>query len=682
MKLIRLELNNFRQYYGKQTVDFAYEGTRNTTILFGENGKGKTGIYRAIMFVLFGSTKISQDTGNDKIHLTNFKYLNENSSGTGEATVTLRFEHENIVYEISRKISAFKQSPSIITEREKSVSLTQIDPETGNVMPDYLKDKQEISLKINKIMNEKIKDFFLFDAEKIDTLAKFDNKVRSEVKNAIFNLLQIDKINFAKKVLKDESKILNYKLTSSSSDGNVTVLSKKINDIDLEIEELNQTNNKINEEISSIDESIANHNITLDKNKNIIEKRDRIEDKKSVLLTLNQQLESLKSQLFNLSFSSMPYLLARDIFKTNKLFLENFLGDRKISIPREILEKSITDNECIICANNLSDNHTARDHIEILIQEQNNSETYDIARRLLSLIEDKEPQFEDDTKDLESLIKKYKETIEKIDKTNIQIKDLENDIAEQARNTVDLSTIQTMIDQDTNKKIDMTVQLEKNKDKLNNLEMELKEIKDQYQELIDKESKYTIEKQKLKLMYKLEEELKKISDTFSNDVRSLIGTYTTEIFKTLIDPKDINIIDKVTIDKNFEIGAINRNEYKITQDISQGQRQILALSFITALAKIAARENSGEKIDYPLFMDSPFNRLSGMNRDNLIEKIPDLTGQWILLVTDTELTPSEERVFKRTNRLGSWYRINQIDVHHSEIEYVSIDEKMATRGGY
>lgn len=65
------------------------------------------------------------------------------------------------------------------------MSLTQIDTETGNVMPDYLKDRQEINLKINKIMNEEIKDFFLFDAEKIDTLAKSDNKVRSDVKHAI-----------------------------------------------------------------------------------------------------------------------------------------------------------------------------------------------------------------------------------------------------------------------------------------------------------------------------------------------------------------------------------------------------------------------------------------------------------------------------------------------------------------
>src|SRR5699024_1046108 len=173
-----------------------------------------------------------------------------------------------------------------------------------------------------------------------------------------------------------------------------------------------------------------------------------------------------------------------------------------------------------------------------------------------------------------------------------------------------------------------------------------------------------------------------ISKSFSEDVRSLLGEYTSDIFKKLIDKKDLEVINHVEIDGHFQIGAFNNNGYKITQDISQGQRQILSLSFITALAKLAVREDSVDKIDYPLFMDSPFNRLSGMNRDNLIEKIPNLTSQWILLVTDTELTPSEEKVFKSTNRLGKWYRINQLDIHHSEIEAVDLNETMSTRGGF
>ena len=80
-------------------------------------------------------------------------------------------------------------------------------------------------------------------------------------------------------------------------------------------------------------------------------------------------------------------------------------------------------------------------------------------------------------------------------------------------------------------------------------------------------------------------------------------------------------------------------------------------------------------------MDSPFNRLSAKNRDNLIMRLPDLTAQWILLVTDTRLTISEERVFKQSGKLGKWYKIIQLAPQYSKIEEVSIDEQMATRGG-
>ena len=153
---------------------------------------------------------------------------------------------------------------------------------------------------------------------------------------------------------------------------------------------------------------------------------------------------------------------------------------------------------------------------------------------------------------------------------------------------------------------------------------------------------------------------------------------TTEIFKKLIDKKDKALISKININHKYEIQVINRLETIITQDISQGQRQIVALAFITALAKVAGGDDSS--IDFPLFMDTPFGRVSGNNRDNLIENIPSLANQWILLLTDTELTISEELKIKEVGKLGKWYKLNQISDGYSKIEEVSLDSKMATRG--
>ena len=60
-----------------------------------------------------------------------------------------------------------------------------------------INEPQRINEIINDILNEEIKDFFLFDAEKIDTLAKTDSKVKHEVKTAIFKLLQIENVEKA-----------------------------------------------------------------------------------------------------------------------------------------------------------------------------------------------------------------------------------------------------------------------------------------------------------------------------------------------------------------------------------------------------------------------------------------------------------------------------------------------------
>ena len=261
MKLMKMELENFRQYYGKQSIEFAYQGNQNTTILFGENGKGKTGIYRAIMFVLFGSKKISQDASNENIHLTNFKIIDD-TSGPAESSVTLKFEHENEVYEIKRSMRAIKISSNSIKEQEGEVSLIEIDANTGNVKPNSLYDKQEINIKVNKIINEEIKDFFLFDAEKIDTIAKADSSVRKEVKDAIFSLLQLDKIETAKTFVKDISKVVRFRLTEGMKNGNANQLSQKISDIDLESEEIKSMIFKLDEDKQTMDEIIAQHSLT------------------------------------------------------------------------------------------------------------------------------------------------------------------------------------------------------------------------------------------------------------------------------------------------------------------------------------------------------------------------------------------------------------------------------------
>jgi DNA sulfur modification protein DndD len=451
MKLIKMELENFRQYYGKQTIKFASEGNQNTTILFGENGKGKTGIYRAIMFVLFGSKKISQDTSNDKIHLTNFKSVND-ATGPVESTVTLKFEHEDNIYEIKRSMRAIKISTNSIQEQEGETSLIEIDVNTGNVKPNPLSDKQEINIKINKIINGDIKDFFLFDAEKIDTIAKSDSNVRKEVKNAIFSLLQLDKIDTAKMFVKDIGKVVRHRLTEDMKNGNAEQLSQKIGNIDTEIEESKSMLMKMDEDKQGMDEIIAQHSLTLEKNKHIVETKNRIKEKEDNVEKLKEQLKNIKSQLSRNLYENSPYLLLENVLDENKNYFDNFLGENKISIPKEVLNMSLLNNKCIVCDNDLNEHEHNKKYIESLLDTYKHSESYDLARSLLREADDRLSEHKRNENELNQNLKSYKALMNDISKELDLIKDLKNDIASQAKNSVDLADIQGMIEKEESKK--------------------------------------------------------------------------------------------------------------------------------------------------------------------------------------------------------------------------------------
>lgn len=65
MKLQRLTLKNFRQFYGEQVLHFSTSSQQNVTIIHGENGAGKTSLLNAFKWAFYGETDF--DTGNQNI---------------------------------------------------------------------------------------------------------------------------------------------------------------------------------------------------------------------------------------------------------------------------------------------------------------------------------------------------------------------------------------------------------------------------------------------------------------------------------------------------------------------------------------------------------------------------------------------------------------------------------------
>jgi len=58
MKLDRLELRNFRQYYDEQVLDFSRSQEQNVTVIHGSNGSGKTTILNAFLWLFYGEVSL------------------------------------------------------------------------------------------------------------------------------------------------------------------------------------------------------------------------------------------------------------------------------------------------------------------------------------------------------------------------------------------------------------------------------------------------------------------------------------------------------------------------------------------------------------------------------------------------------------------------------------------------
>ena len=255
---------------------------------------------------------------------------------------------------------------------------------------------------------------------------------------------------------------------------------------------------------------------------------------------------------------------------------------------------------------------------------------------------------------------------------------MKESLGEKARSQKDMATYEGILEKNRAEATNLQTHIFELKREIKENESKIDELQKELERMMRDHDSLLFDSKVLGFINELRNDLHVISEEFSSEMREKLKEQTTQIFKTLIDQKDRDLVKRIEINEKFEIGIIGWDDTEITQDISQGQRQIVALSFITALAKVAAGEEN--KVSFPLFMDTPFGRISGNNRDHLISHLPSLTSQWILLLTDTELTVQEERMFKETGKLGKWYKLDQKRLYHSEIVEIDVRDMLATRG--
>jgi len=669
MLLTRIILKNFRQFYGEQSVDLSQKNNAtNVTVIFGANGRGKTGLYRAIMFCLYGERKLVQDgeEGKKEISLVNRVALEEsvNSKKEVEACVTLEFEHNGEKHILKRSIlGMICDGEEIEQVGETMLSIIGNDGNAKNI-----KKSDEISLRVNDILDKRVREYFLFDGEKIERLTRTTRLQKKEIEVGIKNLLNIDELFIAKKgvgiCLKNMEKRLQNEasgeyrqvlLQLAEKEDRRDSLGRKIGEANNELELAQQERDDYNKKLTKF-EGI----------KQLVKRRKELEQSQNAITA---EREELLCEMVTVN-DDIGLILIESEIKDVDGKLNSMVDNHSIpSLMRERLIKDILEKGICVCGRNICDKSS---EYQAILEWKNKVFDQVVEDSLLDThrrIGITREYITNHIEKVEQCLQGYSSKSQEIDMIEHELASISEEIGGQSEDGEDLLEIE--------KSRNLVLQkIGKIEQKCETLEGELKIVKDEIKIIVHRKNELDSKQERIKLLVKrsklirdVQEALQKIYEDFTGDIKKRIGYKATEILHELIDEQGRKTFKEIIVTEDYSLQLIDFRGKPFLANISAGQRQIMSISFISALAQIAG---NNDLLEMPLFMDTPFGRLSSEHRNKLIRNVPDFSLQWILLATDTEFTDVEVDALKKTKRWNRIYVLDSEEPFKTNIKEVNI----------
>ena len=597
MILQKLKMRNFRQFNGNQEIVFSAHGDggkENITVIFGENGRGKTGIYRAIMFGLYGEHRLSQDSHDDEkeLHLVNNVEIRKSDGKVPvESFVEIDFSHKGSEYQLKRNMLGMLDEDEIIEERG-GVYLIQRTPD-GNTKT--VEDLTEISRIINSILHQSVREYFLFDGEKIEKLTRAGAEQRKEISKGLRNLLNIDTLEKAKKATGILQKNLYAQLEKKSTGDYAKILNKikenedyrsqlseKLKYIDSEIETAVEEKRKIDKEFEKIREIME-----------LLKERKTLENKEKELEEqLNGLLSEVRTRSGKLSLVLMSKTIKNVFHYVNQLKQK---GEIPSEIRKDLIERILSEGKCI-CGREIGQKSDAFEHILEWKNRSNEVIIEDSMLELWRLLSGVSNHFEDIIMNAETLLHRYALTKNEIEAVRIKIKEINDKIGSSVRS--DAVRLEKSRQKIGAKIIDLEADRKKSLAERESLEEEYQKLQTQRKEKEREEGLRNELSRKASLALETHMALKNVYNQFTDEIKKVIGKKATEYFEKLIDKQGRDALHQIFVGDDYSIQIFDRWGKPFLANISAGQRQIMSISFIAALARAAS-----EDFEMPFFME-------------------------------------------------------------------------------
>ena len=611
-----ITIRNFRPYYGVKKFDFGSEN--GLSVIFGDNGIGKSSLIRALKFVLY------DEFDND----SEFKIKNELNIIAWEEQsydmyVALDFDYNDDKYILKRSktMNTMLSEPKNDGDFIGSITLNK----NGRIQSN---DETERLLK--NIIPKKISEYILFEGE---TISKYkdllDNNKNQEIYESIRKILgltilensQFDLENQLEqyenqriKLLKDKSTNDNLKKKLSNLEEERRILEESIDDAILKRDEALNQKSKYEEFLRSNQRSNDLIEKKANKEAELKIANDTIQGNKDTIKGLIKNYKYFSLKIIESSLEQTP----QDIVRLKKIKDEQLNKTDKIKMLEELLDS----DECTYCGSNMDDKHKK------IIMEKINK-----LKKSFNPLKDDEEEI---LLSHESKVMRFKELLSEIKPNDKKIKDLETEIQtkviETDRLKTDIKGIKDQINSlggDNIEKITKAyASIERNIDLHNKIiddcDTQLKVIQKSIDQIIKKEivdidlSKID---SKIKTTKSLIEIFKDAIKKFSYKMRLKVQNDATELFKEISNNQEY---ERLEFDDYYGLKLIDKRN-RIVPNISSGYMTLITISLIYGLHKNSSLTGT-------IVLDAPFSVLTDFHRDRIISAFQKLSPQVILLV--------------------------------------------------
>jgi len=619
MKFERITLENFRQYYGKQRMEFSRDPSKNVTVVHGVNGAGKTSMFIAINWCLYGKSFENVRVIDNVGELMSKELVRRAATGDiVRAMVEITFQNNGGRYMVRRSLQGIKQDNGSVSLYDNDEFIMM------EIRPDGQAKKVDNPIgTMNSILPVNVREYFLFDGEKIDNFAK--PEAAKQVKEAIYLVLKLEILERARRHLETLAQEYRRELKSLSSGELRNLIDKD--------EKLRNETNKLSDRRSEIEEQIelAKRKIgEIDQKLRVIpnvtalqQRRDRLGHD---LRIRQEEYDSLLGRIRDLAINAyfvvcLPAIKqAVEILDTKRI---------KGEIPSNIRQQFIKDllNQMIcICGRPVADGSQEHQKLLGLMSNSLPASLEDDVMHTSAVLKTMPDQIKTRQADIDTLMKQKIS----LDDAIRALRSESDDVSRQLKGSP-LEEIQGLETQRQNFLADIEsykMEIGSINTRIDQIEKEISQLEKEIIRARKEEKKAILLTEKLDLSQRSADAISEMYQTFADNMREKIKAKTKEVFKSLVW-KGSHFQD-IELDINYNLEVIDRYGLPARPELSAGERQVLSLSFITAMSRVSEEEA-------PLVMDTPLGRLSSQHRNSITEYLPKLADQLVLFVTDEEL---------------------------------------------